>query len=164
MVAPSYKRRVVLKASFGGGIGVSALVAAGAFMPQAELNFWGLPLLIVAGALITWCMLPYRRMTELENSPDELWINAKNELVYAKKNHPLFSVPLSAIEKIFYTDRGNEYGICLKTAPHPAQKIRIHHINLDFNALRQTAIRKHGCDIFLPFFSKRTYDDLKEHL
>ena len=163
-IKPAYKWRCVLRASFFGGIGVIILVAAGSFMPVAQLSIWGLPLLLIAGALITWSMLPYRRMTRLENAPDELWVNSTGDLVYAKQSTPIFTIPRSTIDKVFYIDKPKNYGICIGIKSPTPEKVRVHNPGFNFQAFRKSSIHTYGCDIFLPWFSERTFQELQEYL
>lgn len=141
---------------------MAALVAAGSLMPVSELNIWGLPLFLAAGALIAWSMQPYRQLCLLENQPDELWLDEKKALVYAKKSIPILSIPLPSIEKFFFLQKPHIYGICISTYAHPPEKIRIHLHSVDFARMRQSALRNYGCDIFLPFFSQRTFQELQD--
>ena len=159
-ITSAYKRRCVLRASFVGGFGVACLVAGGSFMPLEWLSIWGLPLLVGAGGLITWSMLPYRRTTRLENKPDELWLNASGSLTYAKGGSPTLTVPEIAVEKMFYIAKPNIYGICIAIKPHPPEKVRVHDVDFNYSQFQQDNIRKYGCEIFLSFFSERTFNDI----
>lgn len=163
-ITAAYKRRCVLRAAFIGGIGVAALVAGGSFMPVDELSIFGFPLLLVAGGLMTWSMLPYRKMTRLEDKPDELWISPKGAIVYAKGGNPTLTIPEIAISKIFYIDKPDIYGICISIKPQPLEKVRIHDGSLDYAHFQYSNIRTYGCDIFLPFFSARTCEAIKEYI
>jgi hypothetical protein len=120
-IIPSYKRRCVLKASFAGGLGVAVLVGAGSFMPVSLLEWWGLPIFGAAGALIVWSMLPYRQLTQLENKPDELWLNADESLTYAKKGIPTLTFMASAFPCIH---RRKKKSVCMiQTCSTPACSI-----------------------------------------
>lgn len=163
-IRPGYKLRLVLKASFGGGTGIACLVGVGAFMPLELLKVWGFPVLVAASTLIAWSMLPYRRMTRLENNPDELWTNSNGDLVYAVQKSPIMTIPLGAIDKCFYIDKPQDYGIAIAIKPHPSQKIRVHNSGLDFRAYQQATVLRYGCDIFLPFFSERSFKNISEFL
>lgn len=163
-IKPTYKWRCVLRAALVGGVGIILLVAGGAFTPVHQLSLWGLPLLLLSGGLITWSMLPYRRMVQLENAPDELWINSRGDLVYAKKSTPIFTVPQQTIEKIFYIEKPSIYGICLHLKPSLSEKVRIHYTSFDFRSFRKNSVHLYGCDIFFPLFSDRTFRELDSYL
>ena len=163
-ITSTFKRQCVLRASLGGGLGVMILVGAGSFLPLQFLESWGLPLFFASLGLITWSMLPYKQLVQLENKPDELWLNTKGDIVYAKKGIPTFTVPQNSLEKMFFIQKTNEYGICLSIKQHPREKVRIHNPNFDYATINHKNLRKYGCDIFLPFFSERTFKDLQDTL
>jgi hypothetical protein len=164
VVLPAYKRRLILKASIGGGFGVSFLVATGTFMPLSDLQIWGLPIFAASTLLIAWSLRPYQKIVQMENTPDELWTDARGNLVYAKRKIPLLTIPLAAIKNYFYIDKPKEYGIAITIKAQPKEKIRVHNNALDFRAFQQVCIQQQGCDLFLPFFSKRVFDELQEYL
>lgn len=163
MIRPGYKRKQVFKASIGGGIGAAILLAAGAVMPLNQLEVWGLSLFVGAGALIVWSMLPYRRMVQMENIPDELWINTKGDLVYAKNSQPILSIPQHAIDKCFYIDNSDVYGIAVTIKMPPMKKISVHDSGFNFKAFQHACVYQYGCDLFFPFFSKRSFQSLQEY-
>lgn len=163
-IKPEYKKHCVLKASIVGGLGVCGLVAAGSFGSLPFLSTWGLPIFLLCGGLIAWSMQPYRRMVKSENQPDELWINAKDELIYVKEQKPVFTVPLTAINTLFYFDKPSGYGICLSLKLKHPTKIRVHDLSYPFARMQKNTIRQQGCDIFFPFFSERALKELKEYL
>ena len=73
------------------GVGVLMLVLLGSQMPLAQLKVWGLPLLLVAVALVAFGLVPYRQLNKLRLQPDEMEL-AKGALHYTRRGQPLLSI------------------------------------------------------------------------
>ncbi len=67
-------KSTLLKGTLYAALGVIILVLAGAFLPSETLTTFGLPIFIMGIGLITFGLLPYRRLTSIEKCPNELWI------------------------------------------------------------------------------------------
>jgi hypothetical protein len=140
-IRPSLKHSLLQRGTFLGFIGGLLFLLAGIFLPLPQLSIWGLPVLGAAFALITAGLLPYRRLSHLEMHPHEISLT-EQRLRFSRSGKPSFTLPLSCIKRIDYRDAPRHYGIAIWLKnPLPA---------------------KEGCDIFLPYFSKRSFDEMKE--
>jgi len=115
----------------------SAILIYAISLPIEKLKIWGLPLFLFAGVLFTLGMLPYRKLTRLEKTPDKLLLNANETLTYVKKGKPILTIPLAKIERTAYLERGRMYGIGIEITPHSQEKT-----------------------LFFPYFSQRSYKTL----
>lgn len=106
-------KKALFRGSFLGGTGVIILLISGAFLPVDVLSFWGIPLFFLSMGLITFGMLPYRKLTRLEKVPDEIILSSKDLLVYRRKGKVIFTTPLSSISSCSYKDDESVYGIMI---------------------------------------------------
>lgn len=159
-INPAFRKRSLFKASTVSGLAIFLLAIAGSMMPLQLLSEWGFLMLLICGTLITWSMLPYRKLERLESNPDYLWTNSKGDLVYGKQDLPILTIPLQSIDTSFFIDKKNIYGIGIVLHSHPQEKIRIHQVSFNFKTLQTSSLRKYGCDIFLPYFSERSFNEL----
>jgi hypothetical protein len=154
-------KSVLMKGSLLAAIGVSLLTYGGIFMPVEELNFWGFPLFLVGGGLITAGLLPYRRLRSLERKPDELLYNNES-LQFVAKGARCLTIPLSSIARTAYMERGLNYGIGVWFKnPLPAQ-IVVHNNKFSLKRLQGTH-KTYECDLFFPYFSERSYNQLIDY-
>jgi len=133
------------------GLGVIVLLVAGTFLPLAEMKVWGLPLFGLGIGLITWGLLPYRRMKRLETNPYTLTIDHE-WLHLAAKGRAIYSIPRESIEGIDFVEQREIYGMGISLKKPIPKKVIVH-----------VKLRKYGgYDLFLPYFSRRAYEQLLE--
>lgn len=106
-------RRMLWRGTFIAAIGAAGLIFGGAFLPPEKLSVWGLPLFIGASVIITFGLLPYRRLKKLEMQPYELIDNGVT-LKLVKGNKILWEYPLNTIKKITYRDSPTKYGLDIR--------------------------------------------------
>lgn len=90
-VCSQLMKSTLLKGTFLAGIGILIIVLAGIFLPLQDMTIFGLPLYALGCGLIAFGLIPYRRLTALEKSPNELWYqeipdtpaNKNEEVIYA---------------------------------------------------------------------------------
>ena len=127
----------LMRGSAVAAIGALILIFGGTWVPQASLSFWGLPLFLVGIGLITWGMLPYRRLKQLENSP--YVIKVENHTIYCfKGGKETYRLDMNNIENLEYVDDVRLYGI------------------------RIILKSPENSTVFLPYFSKNSYVILKD--
>lgn len=153
-VRPEYARRVLFRGTLLAVIGIAMLVLAGVFIPAAYLGKTGFVLFVVALGLVTWGLLPYRMLMQLETKPDEILIDSKAVSV-AFKRRPTLMIPISAIRDIKYLDNDEIYGIQIWLDKDPVDKVMIQDPYFKVKNLR-----KYGADLFLPYFSKNSFNEL----
>lgn len=153
------KRYSLLKGSLIAAIGIIPLILAGTLIPAAQLAPWGMILFLFGIGMVALGLIPYRKLCRLELCPDELIIDADNSLTYLKQRKLLVTIPSENIDKISYIDDPYHYGIALTFNSPTTKKIAIHDVRMGRKHLR----KGQNEDLFLPYFSKRTYKELKEY-
>lgn len=111
------KRHTLFRGLALGILGLIPLFFGGIFLPVQELNRWGLPLFFLSFGLITWGLLPYRRLSRLETHPNELIISpgpgGEEVLLYLNQGKVEWSIPLTSVKKVDFLQDGVEYGLCI---------------------------------------------------
>lgn len=132
-ISSARMRHSLLRGTAYAALGLCIIILGGVFLPPEDLQIIGFPLYIVGGGLITYGLLPYRKLTLLEKNPSTLTID-RGYLTWRRHNKPLVSIPAQDIKSFSYNSDPLHYGI---------------HISLTT-----------GRYIFMPYFSKHTYDRL----
>jgi len=160
-VKPSLIRWMLFRALLLAGAGVLLLAYSGSFIPPQQLSVWGIPILLVGGALIYIGMVPYRRLVRVQDAPNELIVIGEKYLQYVERGVRQFSVPVVSIEKIAYRDSGGrEYGLAITLKEPLPEKITVHNPRLDILKFQKRSQKRQGCDLFIPYFSVRAYTRL----
>lgn len=139
--------------------GVILLFIAGAFLPKALLITFGLPTLIISSMLIGYGLLPYRKLSRLQMRPHEL-VWTESHLLFAKEGKPLLKIPHSIVEKLEYGENAKGYGLKISLRRPLAEKISILQKNFDLKAAVALARTSFDCDLFLPYFTKKSVAEL----
>lgn len=160
-VKSTMKRFVLFRGTFLAGLGAALMLFTGAFLPRGTLALWGLLCFGIGLGLITLGLLPYRRLTRLENKPFEILLS-QGLLSFISKGIKKFSVPFASIEKTGFVDDRHQYGICLWLKKPAQEKVIVHDPGFDMAAFQNKSKAKHGCDLFLPYFSKRSYEEMRD--
>lgn len=146
-------RFTVWRSTIFGVAGAALLFWGGTFLKTSDLNRWGFPLFLVSMGFITAGMLPYRRLKQLEMNPYSLTTEGE-WLHLSKKGVPLLSLKWADVQEIKWIEQGRKYGIGF-ILKQQANVVTYNHY----------AIQKlKGCDIFLPYFSERSYQILKDQM
>lgn len=154
--------QALMRGTFLSVIGIIIILFGGAFTPQDYLKIWGLPIFVIGIAFITWGMLPYRKLRRLEINPDCIQVDSEESLHFTIKGEPIFSLSLADIEHIEYIQKNHVYGIGIILRKTPSMKMIVYHSNWDLAALRKKSIKEYSCDLFLPYFSKYSFQELTE--
>lgn len=157
-------RQALMRGSLLAGIGVLSLLIGGAFLPVDLMKVWGPFLFLFGVALITWGLLPYKRLKRLEENPYTLTGEGTSWLHFSARGKALFSIPIVSIDHIDYLDQGNVYGIAVLLKEPLIQKLVVDDPNFDLGDFRRRSLKTHSCDLFLSYFSKRSFLALEEHL
>lgn len=112
------------------------LVLGSILIPKETLEKWGIYLFFLSALLMAVGLVPYRRLQKLESNPNKIIIN-DSYLLYIREEKTL-SIPIEQIQSLEWVERTSIYGINLRL--------------------------KNGQTKFLAFFSKRSFDELKEIL
>jgi hypothetical protein len=158
VISQTLWRRRVLRGTLIGGIGVILLFIAAVFFPSVEMKRFGFILFLLSVGLITWGFLPYKKLKRLEVRPNTLSISQDGVVSLSLNGHSVLQVPLQAIDKAFYVEEGDLYGIGVVFRNDCTDQILKEHPHLkDLFGIR-------GCDILFPYFSERSCADFKEYL
>lgn len=145
-VKPSLKQHFLWRGSLLGLFGIILILFGGTFLKVHTLSIWGLPLLAGGFLLITWGLLPYRKLTILEIKPHLLELHP-NFFLLTMHGKPRVSVPWSRVEKAEFVENASRYGIAI-WLKNQGEKTIVYDPKITFD--------KEGY-LFLPYFSERAY-------
>lgn len=143
-IYPQLMRQTLVKGLCLAIIGIAIFLYAGVVMPITLLKSWGLPLFLIGIGLITWGLLPYRRLTRLEKKPDQITLIGMEFLEFYSRGQKKMSVPLQDILKTDYVSSPSNYGIAIW--------------------LKHNPIPNPAPDFFFRYFSERGYRELHDWL
>ena len=161
-IRPELKKQVLMRGSIFAGIGALLLLLTGAFLPLSLLKYWGWLIFLMSMGLITLGLLPYRKLTRLEKVPQAIEIEKDRMVVYSD-HKLLMAIPFSTIQNLEYIDKEGDYGIGIWLKHPIEEKIILKSDKFDILNYTNLSRRKFGCDLMFPYFSKRGYEELKEH-
>lgn len=162
-ILPALMRKTLLRGTFLGVLGGAVLIA-GAFISPESMSPWGAALYVFSLVLITVGLLPYKRLKRLEGRPDRLTIDTGQELHFFTQDKSVLSVPLCSIDHMAYLDQGNHYGIRIFLKDPLPKKLVVHDPGFSLVHFRARSLSVHSCDLFLAYFSKRTFSVLQDYL
>lgn len=161
-VKSSLKKSVILRGSLLGALGIALWLYGGIFLSMATLSTWGWPIFLIGGILIALGLWPYRKLTRLENKPHEMVVTDLEELYFSQSGVPLFQISLENIEEMAFLDDDKRYGIGL-WIKNPANKyIKVLHPGINLNTYLMDCQKRYFCDVFLPYFSKLSFQELED--
>lgn len=150
-------KKILFKGSFLSFLGFIPLLYGSLRMDAATLSTWGIPLFFLGISLIMFGMVPYKRVTELQKHPNELHLLDDRTIRYDHMGKKTMTIPLSALERVEYLERDGIYGIKLYLKKSPEKKLIVHDPRFSINRFENASRKKYGCDLFLPYFSKRGF-------
>lgn len=156
-IHPDLKRSMLFKGSAIAIIGFLPLLYAGIMVPAEHLQFWGFPLFLLSFAMIAAGLIPYRKICKLEEQPNEI-ILSQDSLQYYENKKLLFTIPLSNIDSIQNIEEGKRYGIGMQLK-NSENKIILHQ-PIEIAKIRKKMQKTYGVDLFFPYFSHRSYQEL----
>lgn len=148
-------RKALIRGTFLASIGVLLLFFSGVFLPVRILQCYGIFLFGLSMLFIAFGLLPYRKLQRLETKPDELWVT-NSSIHYIKRGNERLVIPLKAVFKISWVSRGYLYGIGIDLKEHSLLSIPRSFIKY--------SQKKSGFDLFFPFFTERTFLELKDYI
>lgn len=136
-IQPKLKRYLIQRGLFFSLPGFFLLFYMGIFLSTSSLEKWGVWGFTISFMCISFGMIPYRRITQIETNPYRLSIKGHILcLTYTKKREVTF--PIHQIKQLTFVQRKSFYGI------------RLHLTN-----------EKH---FLLPYFTASTFKLLSEYL
>jgi hypothetical protein len=140
--------------------GTVLLVWSGIWLPATSLGVWGFAIFVVGLWLITRGLAPYRKLLQLQAHP-HLIIMDDEALHFLKKGQATLSIPRLSIDSINFQDDLASYGIAVRLAKKSGKKIVVQDSKLNGDAFLQDSRERFNCDLFLPYFSKRSFEKIK---
>ncbi len=156
------KRFLILRGSLLALIGIALLVYSGAFISLQTLANWGIAIWFISFILIALGLIPYRRITRLEENPNTLTITDDGNLHYLRHGHDVLTFPLKSISKVSYVEEKGLYGIAVDLDPKEKPNIPNPPISVVMQMFLIPMKRRHKFDRFFPYFSKRSAYELNE--
>lgn len=158
-IKPAFKKKMLLQGSWVAGLGAILLVLTAVFMPVATLKFWGFPIFVFAILFITFGLLPYRKLTRLELNPDVITMQ-ETQCTFTHRGCLLFTIPYAAIHKMEYLESSHDYGIGIWFYHPSSPKVIVYPKACVKNYQNKRC--KEEADLFLPYFSQKGFEELKE--
>lgn len=155
-VSPLLIRHAILRGMGIAFIGIAILLYAGIFFDLAILKNWGFLIFFASMTLIIKGLLPYRHLARLLSNPNTLIL--AQELRYFSKNTGTLNIPIEAIQDIFYFNTPELYGIGIRLNP------RYKDLTFEASAFMYESAQRFQVDLFFPYFSKRSYEELNHYL
>jgi hypothetical protein len=161
-IRSSLMRFVLFRGTLIAALGGTLLLYGAIALPENTLRLWGLPILLIAGGLMTIGMLPYRKLTQLEKNPYEIIAPDEKSIHFAKNGKALFIIPVESVERTAFLDRGDMYGIRIWLKRPIPQKMIVQDPKFNMEKFQKDSLKKFNCDLFLPYFSAHSYASLKD--
>lgn len=146
------------------GLGGFCILFAGAFLPEQSLKSWGIVVFLFGFGLITLGLLPYRHLMQLEKKPDKIILEENINLSYFTKGKIAFTILIESIAKFAYIEKNSDYGLCIWLKNPLLRKINVQNAAFDMKAFQNRSKVMGGCDLFLPFFTRLSYNEIVEYL
>lgn len=141
--------------------GMCVLLIGGIFLPPETLGVWGWLLFVVGIGLMTFGMLPYKRLLRIQLKPDELVVQG-TDLEFYSRGIKRLTIPLRSIEKIAYRDARASYGISFRFLKPVIAPVIIHGKSGEIEKMKAEGRKFAGADLFIPRFNRKSFDRLKE--
>lgn len=162
VVEASLVKQRLLRGSIPALTGIILLVLSGAFMPADQLSRWGFAILAATILLITWGLLPYRRLSYAQANPHSLELSSDGAFCYrGRRKTPILTVPFASVADIRYVDEATGYGIGIQLRDPAPEPVVVHDPPIDMAAHRASAQAACQCDLFFPLFDRTSYDELR---
>jgi len=163
-INPHLLQNLLLRGTLLGALAVFLLIFGGIFIPETLLAQVGLPLFFISFGSMTLGLLPYRKLKKLELRPHEIVICNQKEFLFAWEGTPSFTVPFASIEWLESVVTDSYYGIAIKIKSPCEEKIALLDGGFDLGKYVNKCRKSYSCDIFLPYFTQRGLQELKEFI
>lgn len=142
--------------------GVIFLLGGGILLPPLYLKTWGLVLFLIGMGLITFGLLPYRRLSQLQLKPAELIFQDSHSFIYFLNKKAIMTVPVKSVSEFIFIENPYHYGIALKFKKNIDLPVIVHQSPNEVEKMRRSGKKVANADLFLPYFNKRAYNELIE--
>jgi len=138
--------------------GASLLLVA-AFLPLSFLKSFGFALFAISCILIAIGLVNYRRLLYLELNYFELQVG-EHHMTFCQKGRSIFTVEHTSIQKLEFKQTQAHYGIEVWLLPPIQNSVRVHIPKRKFRLFLSKW--KYESDLFLPFFTEKSLQELKK--
>jgi hypothetical protein len=152
-IHPPVIRFLLMRGSILGLLGAIILLLGGSLLPAENLQHWGWFILLVGVGLITMGLLPYRKIKRVESKPNKLIMDTES-LHYVVRDKTVCTIPLASIAEMQYRPSRHHYGIKILLKKPLPSRVRFYNSHFNVRGWRNRSLRRYGCDLFLPYFSK----------
>ncbi|MFZ0565073.1 MAG: hypothetical protein WAM28_02660 [Chlamydiales bacterium] len=160
-ISPQLIGRTLKKGGFIAAAGAFLIILGGTFLPINQLKIWGIPIFLVGMVLIAIGFLPFKKLYRVQCKPHELSYDGES-FIFLERGKPLFKIPEASIQKIAYLEKNNLYGLAIWLKHPIVEKVRVLQPHFDIEAFtRDSATRFEGCDLFLPYFTQRSWQNME---
>lgn len=161
-ISSSLLKKVLFRGFCIALVGILLLLFAGIFIPASHLKDWGGGIFLISLALITWGLLPYRRLSKLQLKPNEIVITGGDDCNYYVKGRKIISFSLQSVDVMDYVDHSLRYGIQVWLKSRDGVLVEMDDSR---EAKKMRRIDSQGrIGLFFSYFSKRAYEELQEFL
>jgi hypothetical protein len=157
-------RFALIRGSIFAICGVVILLFAGVFLPAKELGVSGPFLVVTALLFITLGLYPYQQLKKLQTTPHEILLIDEENILFSWKRKSALMIPLKSIAKIEQVNKAYEYGIGIYLKNHDLSELEVNQATFNLKKFYVNSNKKYGCDLFLPFFSKNSFVELKKFI
>lgn len=161
-VSTRLSKRTLFRGCLIAFFGIMILLATGSLLPIDFLQPWGGSLFLVGIGLITFGLLPYRRLSKLQLNPNKLVLINNDQAIYFQSGKKLFTFSLESIEKIKYLSRPNFYGVAIWLKKPPLQPVIIHQCPKIVKKMRRQGREIDHADLFFSYFNEYGFNELLE--
>ncbi len=160
-IKPDLLNKALRQGMIFASLGCFILLFSGVFIPEQCLKIFGLPLVLISILLITFGLYPYQKLKKLETNPHEIIFLKDDHFLFSWKQKPVLNIPFSEISDCRFIDLNKSYGIALDLK-NPAL-IHVCHKDFDKFKFMDACKVKYGCDLFFPYFTKRSFEQFMSH-
>ncbi len=161
-IRPGLKRFLLIRGTLLALIGVALLIYSGVFISVETLTNWGAAIVLVSFLLMAWGLVPYKRITKMEENPNKLVITEDEHLHYHRHGKDILTFPLKAIKDVKFIGEKSLYGIALELEPDWKEKVPDPALSVVMQMFLYSMKKRHQFDRFFPYFSERGAEEVKE--
>ncbi|CRX38733.1 hypothetical protein [Estrella lausannensis] len=158
-ISPEYYRKKMFRGTAIALCGVLGIVYFGSFVKPENLHYIGLPVLFLGGLLIAVGLIPLRRLTKLDQNPDEVALTAKY-FHYLQGGNPILTIPVRDIESIRFEETSARYGIAVTLKQKSGAEVIVHAARFNLQRFMERSRKRAKADLFFPYFARRSFSRL----
>lgn len=135
-ISPAHKRKVLFRGTLFAIIGLMPMLYASLFLDVKALSAWGWLNFVWGIGWIAAGMIPYKRLSKLERTPNKIVLSQDGSFRYCVGDAPVLNLKAEAISDVSFTEQRGAGGA--------------------------TVVTKEGKCFHLPFFNQRTCSEISQ--